>query len=80
MTPLPAPQRCRGLTLGHGTTFARRGRKERKANGVSGARAIDNGTTGTTSRAILCFVSANNYLYPTTAPTGGPFTGAIWKD
>ena len=47
---------------------------------MSRARAIDNGTTGTTSRAILCFVSANNYLYPTTAPTWGPFTGAIWKD
>jgi hypothetical protein len=51
-----------------------------EVNGALAARAIDNGTTGATSRAILCFVSANNYLYPTTAPTWGPLTGAIWKD
>lgn len=38
---------------------------------------IDNGSG---AKAILCFVSAGNYLYPTTAPTWGPFTGAIWKD
>jgi hypothetical protein len=39
---------------------------------------IDNGTTG--KPAFICFVSAENYLYPTTAPTWTPLTGAIWKD
>ncbi len=48
-------------------------------NGASAARTIDDGTTGTTTKAILCFVSANNSLYPTTAPTWGPFMGAIWS-
>jgi hypothetical protein len=38
---------------------------------------VDNSTTG--EAAYICFVSANNYVYPTTAPTW-TLTGAIWKD
>lgn len=39
---------------------------------------LDNGTANT--NAFVCFVSANNYLFPTTAPTWEPFTGNVWKD
>ncbi len=53
-----------------------------EVNDVLLARTFDNGTTGVAQadKAIFCTVSANNYLYPTTAPSWGPFTGAIWKD
>jgi hypothetical protein len=40
---------------------------------------IDNGEA-TPAPAFICFVSANNYLYPDTAPVWAPFTGAIWKN
>jgi len=49
-------------------------------NDVSGTRAIDNGVTPTAGKAILCFVSANNYLYPKTGPEWKELQGAIWKD
>jgi len=49
-------------------------------NDIAGTRTIDNGTTGTGSKAILCFVSANNYIYPKTAPEWKELQGAIWKD
>lgn len=39
---------------------------------------IDNGTAG--NSALICFVSANNYVYPQTAPLWTPLTGNIWKD
>lgn len=45
---------------------------------IGSSPEIDNGTTG--KNAFVCFVSSNNYLYPTTAPTWEPFTGNIWKD
>jgi len=47
---------------------------------LSGAEKpeIDNGTANV--NAFICFVSSNNYLYPTTVPTWAPFTGNIWKD
>lgn len=45
---------------------------------------VDNGEEG--KPALLCFVSANNYLFPKTAPTWAPFTDingdlniGIWK-
>ncbi|MGO8905694.1 MAG: hypothetical protein ACLQMH_08735 [Solirubrobacteraceae bacterium] len=46
-------------------------------NDVSGTRAIDNGSGG---KAILCFVSANNYLYPEKGPVWEKLIGGIWKD
>jgi hypothetical protein len=39
---------------------------------------VDNGTTG--KNAFICFVSANNYLYPEKAPTWTPLVGNVWKD
>jgi hypothetical protein len=46
---------------------------------------FDNGTRGAT--ALFCFVAANNYLFPSTAPTWAPFRNingtekvGIWKD
>jgi hypothetical protein len=45
----------------------------------SSAVEVDNGTTG--SSAYACFVSANNYLFPKTAPTWKLTSGTgIWKD
>lgn len=44
--------------------------------GVLTAR-IDNGKG---QPAFLCFVSGNNYLFPSEAPQWEPLTGAIWKD
>ncbi len=38
---------------------------------------VDNGAG---ANAFICFVSSNNYLFPTAAPTWAPFTGNIWKD
>jgi len=51
-------------------------------NDVSAARTIDNGTTGVgaASNAFICFVSANNYVYPKTGPEWKELQGAIWKD
>ena len=37
-------------------------------------------TAGEKGVAAICFVSANNYLFPEKAPTWAPFTGAISKD
>jgi len=51
-----------------------------EVNDVLAARTIDNGTTGTATKAILCFVSANNYVYPKTGPEWKELQGAIWKD
>jgi hypothetical protein len=49
------------------------------------AMVFDNGTEH--SPAFLCFVGANNYVFPTAAPTWAPFTNSaekekvgIWKD
>lgn len=44
--------------------------------GVATARIDD----GAGEPALLCFVSANNYVFPTEAPEWEPLTGAIWKD
>ena len=47
------------------------------SNGTVLTGAIDNGAG---ARAVLCFVSSNNVLFPTTAPAWTPRTGSIWKD
>lgn len=54
------------------------------ALGQNFSGAIDNGAGG---NALICFVSSNNALYPTEAPTWGPFSDeegspvpGIWKD
>ena len=46
---------------------------------------IDNGTTG--KNTFICAVSANNWVFPKTAPTWAPFSDftasekpGIWKD
>jgi len=51
-----------------------------EVNDVLAARTIDNGTTGTATKAILCVVSANNYVFPKTGPKWAELQGAIWKD
>jgi hypothetical protein len=38
---------------------------------------LDNGKG---EAAFICFVSANNYLFPEKAPAWTPLTGNIWKD
>lgn len=50
-----------------------------EAGGEKFAARVDNGAE-VPSNAFICFVSANNSLFPTTAPTWEPLTGAIWKD
>jgi hypothetical protein len=37
---------------------------------------LDNGAGG---NAFVCFVSANNYVFPTNEPVWTPLTGQIWK-
>lgn len=37
---------------------------------------LDNGAGG---NAYICFVSANNYVFPTNEPVWTPLTGEIWK-
>jgi hypothetical protein len=37
---------------------------------------LDNGAGG---NAFICFVSANNYLFPEKEPVWAPLTGKIWK-
>lgn len=44
--------------------------------GIATAR-IDNGGN---EPALLCFVSANNYILPEEAPNWKPLLGTIWKD
>ncbi|MEA2200518.1 MAG: hypothetical protein QOI89_1114 [Solirubrobacteraceae bacterium] len=38
---------------------------------------LDNGEAG--KNAFICFVSANNYLFPEKEPVWAPLTGKIWK-
>jgi hypothetical protein len=45
---------------------------------ASTAVVVDNGEEGKT--AVLCLVSANNYLFPKTAPTWAPFTNSTEKE
>lgn len=37
---------------------------------------LDNGAEG---NAYICFVSANNYVFPTNEPVWTPLTGQLWK-
>jgi hypothetical protein len=53
--------------------------------GEAGSFELDNGTVG--KPAFLCFVAANNYLFPKTAPKWAPFSDftesekpGLWKD
>jgi hypothetical protein len=39
---------------------------------------VDNGPKA--ENAFICFVSANNYLYPEKAPAWTPLVGNVWKD
>ncbi len=45
-------------------------------NDVLGTRIIDNGAG---AKAVLCFVSSNNYVYPETGPKWEKLIGTIWK-
>jgi hypothetical protein len=47
-------------------------------NGTATAVKLNNGTAG--KPAFICFVSANNYLFPEKAPTWTPLTGEIKKN
>ena len=48
-----------------------------EAGGVKFTSQIDNGAG---ANAFICFVSSNNVVFPTTAPTWTPLTGSVWHD
>ena len=71
----PAVGRCENASGGVELTEA----QTVSINGKSGeAVTINNGTAG--KPAFICFVSANNYLFPNTPPVWTPLTGGINKD